>query len=127
MEAAVRVLAQPMDQFGSSWGAIIPPTITQPADGSTGLSVALALLMGTTPFLVVQGSDTHAFTDWEIRDAPDGGGNVVWSSYGDATNLLTKLLPILTLSFGRDYYIRARHNGATLGAGVWSADAHIRT
>lgn len=122
----MRSLAQPMDQFGSSWGAIIPPTIVQPTDGATGISVALSLLMGTTPFLVVQGTDTHASTDWEIRDAPDGGGNVVWASYADS-NLLTRLLPILTLSVGRDYYVRARHNGATLGPGVWSPDSHIRT
>lgn len=123
----MRALAQPMDQFGSSWGALIPPVITQPADGATGLSVALSLLMATSPFMVVQGTDTHVSTDWEIRDAANGGGNVVWSSYGDTSNLLTRLLPALTLSLGRDYYIRARQNGAILGAGVWSADAHIRT
>lgn len=68
-----------MDQFGSSWAALIPPTVTHLADGSTGLVVALSIL------------------------------------------------PILTLSVGRDYYVRARHNGVTLGAGVWSPDSHIRT
>lgn len=121
-----RTLAQGGDQFGSWWPSINPPQVTSPQDGATGLSVVLSLLLTATPFSV-DGADTQASADWEIRTAPDGGGTVAWSSYGDTGNLLTKLVPALSLQLGKDYYIRTRQNGATLGVGVWSPDAHIRT
>ena len=124
----MRSLKQIQDQLGNSWpGSILPPQVTQPQDGVTGLLVTLGLNLATGPFVSTEGADQHVGTDWEIRTAPNGGGTVRWSSTNNTVNLLGIVVPALTLALGQDYYVRARFRGSASGLGAWSADVHIST
>ena len=124
----MRSLGQ-IDHLGNSWPSILPPVISQPANGANILSVVVGLpLVLTSGLSVSDGVDTGTSTDWEVRTGPNGTGALVWSTtVTNLLSLLTATVPPLTLGLGQDYYIRARTNGATLGPGVWSADVRIRT
>ena len=125
----MRSLLQPVDAMGNSWPLIRGPVIAQPADGDNILSVVVGLPLALAGAATVCcGTDTTVSTDWEVRTGPNGTGDLVWlATVTNLLALLTATVPPLTLGLGQDYYIRARFNGATLGAGLWSADVHIRT
>lgn len=124
----MRKLEQVTDHIGNSWmGGVLAPSITQPANGATGILVALGLALAATPFSTTEGMDIQVGTDWEIRTAPNGGGTVRWSSINDPLNLLGILVPALTLGLGQTYYIRVRYRGSMTGPGAWSADVQIQT
>lgn len=124
----MRKLDQVQDHIGNSWmGSVLAPTITQPANGATGILVTLGLAMAATPFSTSEGMDIHVATDWEIRTGPKGGGTLRWASTNDPLNLLGVLVPALTLAVGQTYYIRVRYRGSMSGPGAWSADVQITT
>lgn len=124
----MRKLEQVQDHMGNSWmGSVMAPVVTQPAQGATGILVALGLNLAASPFSTTEGMDIHVGTDWEIRTAPNGGGTVRWSSVNNPLALLGILVPALTLALGQDYYIRVRYRGSMSGPGAWSDDIHITT
>jgi hypothetical protein len=67
----------------------------------------------TTP----AGEDTHAATDWEVRQTSDD--SVVFSSLNNTTDLLTIVVPSGFLTANTQYKFRARHIGTALGAGPY--------
>jgi len=111
-----------VDDDGNSWPSILPPVITAPANGLTGLLVAVILTISLGPF--VSGIDTHVSTDYEIVDASNG--NIVYSSLNNILGLLSLLVPALTLSIGKTYRIRARFNGAVYVSN-WSTIVTVST
>lgn len=116
------------DFLGSSWVTKVPPVITKPANGASGLSVILGLDLELAGPALEGGSDIITQTRWELRTGPNGTGALVWSA--DNVTLLTILLgviPALTMALGQTYYIRARQTFQTLGVGPWSADTVINT
>lgn len=105
--------------------SVAQPSILSPADGATNV--------GETPTLTTSGfqtypggADTHASTDWQV--ATDSGFTaVVFESLADASNLEAITVPTATLSESTTYYVRARHNGSTLGASPYSATVSFTT
>lgn len=121
----MRSLTQ-QDHLGNSWPTILPPAVTQPADGAR-LSILNAISLAATPMMVVDGSDTATGIDWEVRTLPNGGGTAVYAPINISVLNLGVSIPALTLNLGMDYYIRARWRGAAMGPGPWSADVRIST
>lgn len=121
-----RSLVQPEDHLGNSWPRLVPPVIDAPTSGTSGLSILLGLPLALAG-LTGQG-DVIVGTRWEVRTAPNGGGSLVWSvDVSNLLQLLTAMVPPLTLGLGQTYYIRARQSGTILGNGPWSADVIVST
>ncbi len=110
------------DEDGNMWPEIVPPVITAPSNGLTGVLASVALTVSLGAF--VSGYDTHVSTDYRITDTSNG--NVVWSSLTNAVNLLGLLVPALTLSTGKTYRIEARFRG-TKYLSEWSNAITIST
>lgn len=116
------------DFFGSSWATKIPPVISKPANGASGLSVILGLDLELAATALEGGWDQPTLTRWELRTGPNGTGALVWSNdNGILGTILSGIIPALTMALGQTYYIRARQTFATLGVGPWSADVVINT
>lgn len=108
------------DDEDNCWLEIKTPVITSPANGTTGLLVAVILVVSVSAFVPQIPGITLSATDIEIRTAANGGGTLVWSSSS------TLSVPALTLSIGQTYYIRVRHR-TTLFTSMWSTDIQIGT
>lgn len=115
-------MQDPSDDDGNIWPSILPPVITGPVNGATGILIAVLLPITLAPFQ--SGYDLHVSTDYEIIDVATG--NVIWSSINNLTGLLNVLVPILTLSLGRTYSIRARFNGLN-GSSEWGTAITVST
>lgn len=105
--------------------SVAQPEILNPADGE--IDVGSGVTVTTSAFLTYpNGADTHASTDWQI--ATDSAFTaIVFESLADATNLEAIDVPSGTFNTSTVYYIRARHNGTTLGASPYSATVSFTT
>lgn len=80
--------------------------------------------VGETPtltgsaFTVVNGSDSHSATDWQIVKISDG--SVAWQSLGNSTNKTSIKVPNGALVINTQYRARVRYAGGTLGYGAWA-------
>lgn len=101
------------------------PTMTAPISGVIIPSDNPTLT--TNAFVAVGQSDTHAATDWEIWDGPNGTGIRVYSSVNNTTNKTSIQVTAGVLAVDKAYYARARYTGAALGLSDWSPDVVIRT
>ncbi len=103
------------------------PTIVSPANNAVDVIEQPTIQTGA---FAVQGQteDTHAASQWQIRAATGTWASPVWDSGEDADNLLSRVVPSGKLEEGKkEYYIRARHKGTTLGWSAWSSEVHITT
>jgi len=92
------------------------PAITSPE--TTG--VVDGPLLAAGPFeLIGPNTDTHAATDWEVWTGPGRTGELVWSSIGNAVDLLSIRMPDI-LNVSTDYYMVVRYAGETFGYGEWA-------
>jgi hypothetical protein len=105
--------------------SVAQPEILSPVDGATDIGSGPTLT--TLAFLTYpNGADTHASTDWQI--ATDSGFTaIVYESLADTSNLESIAVPSGTLSTSTTYYVRARHNGTTLGASPYSETVSFTT
>lgn len=115
----------------SAWSTVVSFTTTNTYVATPTLSTTdNVLATGNTPtfagttFTVVNGSDTHAATDWEVVRVSDSV--VVWSSYGDSVNKTQVKIPDGVLVVNTDYRVRARYAGSLLGYGGW-AELNFKT
>lgn len=114
------------DFLGNSWPTMMPPVITPPPVGI--LSVLLGLNLSLATPSIVDGPDTAVSTTWEVRTAPNGGGSLVWTNtITNPLQLLSALVPALTLPLGQTLYIRAKQTCGILGTSPWSVDVVINT
>ncbi|MYL22536.1 DUF1566 domain-containing protein [Halomonas alkaliantarctica] len=98
---------------------VAAPEVLSPTNGATGVMDAPTLT--TSAFATYpSGSDTHASTDWQISTASDFS-TILWESLADTANLESIAVPSGTLSTSTTYYVRARHQGTSLGSSAWSA------
>lgn len=114
--------------LASAWSAAVAfntaavyvnkPTFSAPLDGAADVSETPTLT--TSAFLVSGGTDNHQSTDWEIRNGPDGAGDLVWSSLGNTANKTSISVPAGYLQVSTAYYIRARHRSYNYGASDWA-------
>ena len=89
--------------------------------------------IGETPtltsdaFETINGTDTHLSSDWQVF-SDSGLSILIWSSYGDTTNLITAEIPAGILNPGStNYYWRCKHTGTTYGASAWSLATKFTT
>ena len=90
------------------------PTVTvtgAPADVGETPSIT------TSAFVVTNGVDVHASTDYEVRLASDD--SLVWSSYGNTANKLTINVPAGRLQRSTAYKFKAKHNGTDFGSSAY--------
>jgi hypothetical protein len=91
---------------------IATPTITYPSNGATDIGDAFDAT--ASAFTVVNGTDTHVSSDWQL--ATDSGfSNIIYQSMGDTTNLTTNTISIPSAQTLTTYYLRVRYNGTAYG------------
>ena len=98
---------------GTLWRRVIStdtvlatPTITVTGSPS---SVPNDPTISTSAFTVTTGSSSHIATDWEVRRSSNN--ELVFSSYSDATNLVSIDVPTGILLASTSYAFRAKHIG----------------
>ena len=106
---------------GAGWVRVIStdvvlatPTITVTGSPS---SVPEDPTISTSAFTVITGTSTHVATDWEVRHSSNN--ELVFSSYGDTTNLVSIDVPTGILAETTSYAFRARHIGSNFGESVF--------
>ena len=102
--------------FTTTNQSILTPTITAPLNGATGIGATptfVSTAFATNPL----GADTHASTDWSLKNS---AGTVIWSSVADTVNKTSLTLPSGVLAVSSQYTIEVRYNGAVLQPSQWS-------
>jgi len=102
---------------------VAPPAITVPAESA---EVAEQPIIQTSAFaLIGTGSDTHAGSEYQVRLSSGSWASPLYMS-GTVTDLTQFTVPAGVIQQGGiSYTIRARHQGASLGWGEWSADRAV--
>lgn len=106
----------PPVQFTTSVVFIVRPSITSPVSGATGVAATptfVATAFTTNPV----GSDTHASSDWRLKDSL---GAIIWSSNTDTVNKTSITLPSGVLAVSSQYTMEVRYNGNVLQPSQWS-------
>ena len=106
----------PPVQFTTSVVFIVRPSITSPVSGVTGVAATptfIATAFATNPI----GSDTHASSDWRLKDSL---GAITWSSNTDTVNKTSITLPSGVLAVSSQYTMEVRYNGSVLQPSQWS-------
>ena len=130
-----RIRYQDSEDRWSEWSSTIlfttaniyidTPVNTSPASLETAIGETPTLT--SDAFECINGSDTHASSDWEIYSEV-GLTTLIWSSYDDTTNKTTADVPAGELSASStDYWWRCRHTGTTYGDGAWSTATKFTT
>jgi hypothetical protein len=101
---------------------IATPTNTDPTDTETDIGETPTL--ASDAFECVNGSDTHASSDWEVYDDTD---TLIYSSYDDTSNKTTLTVPLGELEVSSTYTWRVRHTGTTYGDSEWSTETEFTT
>lgn len=109
----------------TTWSTVLNFTTTNQYVATPSLwSSDNVLATGETPvisgssFTVVNGSDTHSATDWQLVRPSDS--TVIWSSVGDTTNKTSIKIPNGVMDISSNYRVRVRYSGAILGYGGWA-------
>jgi len=87
--------------------------VEQPTITTDRASLAETFDAFTSDFSVINDTDTHEYTDWEVIRTSDSA--VVFSSFNDTTNLTSITVPEGVVVENTEYEIRARHRGTTYG------------
>lgn len=106
----------PPVQFTTSVVFIVRPSITSPVSGATGVAETptfIATAFATNPV----GSDTHASSDWRLKDSL---GAIIWYSNTDTVNKTSITLPSGVLAVSRQYTMEVRYNGNVLQTSKFS-------
>lgn len=98
--------------------AVSAPSITAPTAGATGFVGPFR----TSAFVVTNGSDTHASTEWQV--ATDAGFTNVVASANSFSEKTSWPIPA-ALTGGAAYFVRARHAGTALGFSAYSASVQF--
>jgi hypothetical protein len=90
--------------------SIETPVITVDTFGSNDAElVTIQPLLESTPFNVLNSSDNHVSTDWEIY-ATNNLTIPVWTSLNDTNNLTSIVLPDHLLEYNTPYVFKVRYN-----------------
>lgn len=110
----------------ASFVYVAAPSITGPAANATDVPEQPTLT--SSAFVVSGGADTHAASQWRIRQAAGTYAAPVWDSGTDAVNKLTAVVPAGKLLPGQlSYYLQVRHQGTAKGWSEWSTESKITT
>lgn len=96
--------------------------ITLEVEGAPSDLPKVPVMRITSDFTVVNGTDDHASTDWELLEE----GVLVWSETASTTNLLTMPIAMGVLQEGGLLYtFRARVNSANYGSSEWASTSGV--
>lgn len=99
-----------------TFSRVATPAIVSPLPAETGILETPGFASGA--FAVINGSDTHRASFWEVYTAADA---LVWSSGRSFTNRTNVTMPQGILQDGETgYKVRVRHEGTALGVSDWS-------
>lgn len=98
------------------------PTITSPATGALGQPASVTFT--SSPFTMEKGTDTHAYSDWELS-AQANFSTVLASAYASAADKTTWTTG--NLSVNTTYYARVRYIGAKGDYSAWSTAVSFKT
>lgn len=101
--------------FTTSNQYVAQPTLTE---SDNVLSTGETPTLTGSAFSVINGSDIHSASDWQIIRVSDGV--VVWESLGNSANKVSIRVPAGVLETSKAYRARLRYAGATLGYGAWA-------
>jgi hypothetical protein len=105
---------------------VATPSIVSPANNATNIDEQPTIQ--SSAFAVVGGSDTHAASQWRIREASGTWEAPLWDSGADASNLLSILVPSgLLQDGGKSYFVQTRQKGTALGWSEWSPEVGFTT
>jgi hypothetical protein len=105
---------------------VATPSITSPSNGAT--AVPEFITANSSAFSVINGSDTHVSSDWQL--ATDASfNNVVEESIGDTTNKVSYEFGTGSYAFATSttYYIRVRYNSSNFGTSPYSSTISFTT
>jgi hypothetical protein len=105
--------------------SIATPTIISPVNGATDIGETPTIQ--TSHFAVINGTDTHVGSRYQVRLASSDWSNPLYDS-GTVTDFTSFDLPANILEAGElGYAVRAQHEGETLGWSDWSQDVTFTT
>ncbi len=105
---------------------VVTPANTTPIAGATNTTATPTL--ASSAFAVVGTADTHASSQWQVREATGNYTAPLWDSGTDAVNKETIDVPANILSAGQTtYYWRVRYNGTAKGWSQWSVETGFTT
>lgn len=101
-------------------GVFSPISVPEISVEQDALGVYAAPLIFGTPFVNTSGipGDTHSATDWKVTKVD--GGDVVWSSSSNTTDLLFIQMPQGKLEAATQYTFAVRYQALTSGWGPWA-------
>lgn len=109
-----------------TYAGVVTPTIVAPTSGATDVGPQPTL--SAAAFAVSGGEDTHAASQWRIREVSGSWDAPLWDSGEDAVNLLSVMVPSGVLHEGQvSYALQTRQKGAVLGWSEWSAEVIVTT
>lgn len=101
---------------------VLAPAITSPA---AGITVYNAVTVVASPLALADGTtDSHASTDWKLTSDAAGKNIVVQALKASGT--VSHTFAGFEFTAGNTYYLWARHNGTTYGAGPWSEPRTVK-
>ena len=101
--------------------AVAAPTIESPQEGAEINRTAITII--TSAFAVFGGTDTHAQSQYVIRNS---SGTIVYDSGPVGPGSLESVtINNANVGMGESYTIEARHKGATLGWSAWAASRAV--
>jgi len=110
----------------NSFSYVQSPANVGPANNLTNVSDTPTL--ASSSFAVYAGSDTHAASQWQIREAGAAYDAPALNTNTSGTNLTTFSVPAGVLkSSNTEYFWRVRHKGANLGWSEWSVETKFTT
>jgi len=101
------------------------PTNTSPSDGAIGVS--LTTVLRSSAFSDPDSGDSHAYSRWQMTDAPGDYSNPVFDSGTDNSNLTSIAVPSETLDENTTYYWRVRHQDNHGNWSAWSGETQFKT
>ncbi|MCW5319624.1 hypothetical protein D5039_00040 [Verminephrobacter aporrectodeae subsp. tuberculatae] len=101
------------------------PIIATPTNGQTEIPARYTIQ--TSAFSTTGGTDTHATTLWQIRQAVGSWTNPIYNT-AHATYKTYLTIPASLLADGQtQYVVRVRHTGTALGNSEWSSEVTFTT
>lgn len=105
--------------------SIATPSITSPQNSA--IDIGETPTIQTSPFAVINGTDTHIGSRYQVRLASSDWSNPLYDS-GTVTDLTSFDMPQNILEAGETgYAVRTQHQGQTLGWSDWSQDSTFAT
>ena len=106
----------------SPTGTVKTPSILTPINNTTGLGTVINFT--TTSFQILNGTDTHLYSDWQIA-TDNAFATIVAQATASTTDKIA--WSVNSLMLNRTYFVRVRHRALSIGNSAWSPAYSINT